>query len=107
MRLGERIAGAGLRRFATPSRRTSAGLVQSRDLDYAAAWSHLFAVVPARGVTEIVCHPAHPDARLRELTPTLVEERAVDLAALLDPGHRSALVDRGFELRSFIALDAR
>ncbi len=105
LRLGERLAGTRLRRFATPARRTSAGFVQDGSLDYAHAWSRLFGVIPGTGVTEIVCHPGHVDDTLRRATPSLVDDRAVDLAALLDPGNRATLAERGFELRSFAVLE--
>jgi predicted glycoside hydrolase/deacetylase ChbG (UPF0249 family) len=93
IRLAERASGFGLRRLATPDRRTSAAL--------AGGWEQLFRALPATGTTEVVSHPAHVDEALAALTPTLVAERERDLAGLLDPANAAEIERRGFGLVKF------
>lgn len=96
IRLAERATAFGLRGFVTPDRRTSAAL--------AGGWAELFRVLPAAGTTEVVTHPAHVDAALAAVSPSLLAEREADLAGLLDAGNRDELVRRGFSLVNFAAL---
>src|SRR5947209_13637553 len=55
------------------------------------------------GVTELMCHPAEPDAELLSGS-TYARERGDELATLTDPRVRRALADRQVALTTFAAL---
>ena len=55
------------------------------------------------GVTELMCHPAEPDAELLSGS-TYARERGEELATLTDPRVRRALADRQVALTTFAAL---
>jgi predicted glycoside hydrolase/deacetylase ChbG (UPF0249 family) len=55
------------------------------------------------GVTELMCHPAEPDAELLRGS-TYARERAEELATLTDPLVRRALDEHGVTLTTFAAL---
>jgi predicted glycoside hydrolase/deacetylase ChbG (UPF0249 family) len=100
-----RLAGVVLRRhFAMPDWRTSAKLAQrGRRTEYAHAWARTFEALPS-GVSEIVSHPAHVDAELTQLDPSLGDERAVDLAVLADPASAADLEAAGVRFIRFADL---
>ena len=57
------------------------------------------------GSTEIMLHPGICDADLVQSGTRLREHRETELAALLDPGVRSALQERGIRLISYRELN--
>lgn len=57
------------------------------------------------GSTEIMLHPGICDADLLQARTRLREHREIELAALLDPGVRSALQERGIRLISYRELN--
>ncbi len=57
------------------------------------------------GSTEIMLHPGICDADLVQSSTRLREHREIELAALLDPGVRSALDERGIRLISYRELN--
>jgi hopanoid biosynthesis associated protein HpnK len=57
------------------------------------------------GSTEIMLHPGNCDADLVQSGTRLREQRETELAALLDPGVRSALHERGIRLISYRELN--
>jgi len=97
-----RMAGLVLRRhFAMPDWRTSAKLAQRGGRrGYAHAWACTFDALPS-GVSEIVSHPAHVDAELTQLDPSLGDERSVDLAVLADTSRAEHLEAAGLRLIRF------
>ena len=56
------------------------------------------------GVTEFMCHPGHCGEELRAARTRLRESRERELAALTDPGVRSALAQAGVELVNYRSL---
>jgi predicted glycoside hydrolase/deacetylase ChbG (UPF0249 family) len=56
------------------------------------------------GVTEFMCHPGHCGEELRAAATRLRESRERELAALIDPATRSALIEAGVELTSYRSL---
>jgi predicted glycoside hydrolase/deacetylase ChbG (UPF0249 family) len=53
------------------------------------------------GLTEFMCHPGKLGPELRSAATRLKESREVELAALISPGVRSVLEQRGIELVNF------
>ena len=53
------------------------------------------------GLTEFMCHPGRLGPELRSARTRLKESRAIELAALVSPGTRSALERYGIELVGF------
>ena len=60
-----------------------------------------------QGLTEFMCHPGHCGDELRAAATRLLETRAADLAALTSPEVRRVIEERGIELTSYRALNAR
>lgn len=52
------------------------------------------------GSTELMCHPAHPDAELAA-SSSYAAVRVIELAALCDPSVKSALARAGARLINF------
>lgn len=71
--------------------------------DYTFQWRCALSLLPV-GVSEVVSHPGHVDAELRDAEPGLVEQRAVDLDALVQRDTRKWLGDQGATLISFAEL---
>jgi predicted glycoside hydrolase/deacetylase ChbG (UPF0249 family) len=59
----------------------------------------------AEGQTEIMLHPGICDADLMSAGTRLLRQRETELAALLDPGTRSAIEERGVRLISYRELN--
>ena len=88
------------RQFTRPDWIASPNLVLG-EATYAQRWRTVFETLPA-GTVEVVSHPAFVDRELREAEPGLVDERAVDLEALLDPDIRSLLAEPATALVNFL-----
>ena len=72
---------------------------------YPDRWNFALSHLPA-GTCEIVLHPGHLDARLRELTPNLTSEREVDLAVATSPSTHELLAAGDVGLIPFTQLGA-
>ena len=59
------------------------------------------------GLTEFMCHPGHCGDELRAAATRLKETRPAELAALTSPEVRRVIEERGIELTSYRALNAR
>jgi predicted glycoside hydrolase/deacetylase ChbG (UPF0249 family) len=59
---------------------------------------HLIDTEVAEGFTELACHPAHI---LGDFNSSYLQERAVELATLTEPGLRAELEEAGVELVSY------
>ena len=86
------------RQFHRPGWLVSPNLVVGGD--YAFRWRAALSSLPP-GVSEVVSHPGYVDAELRAAEPGLVDDRAIDLAALLQPAVRNWLRDQEATLISF------
>jgi predicted glycoside hydrolase/deacetylase ChbG (UPF0249 family) len=53
------------------------------------------------GLTELMCHPGRLTSELRAARTRLKESREIELAALIDPGIRQILEQRGIELVNY------
>jgi predicted glycoside hydrolase/deacetylase ChbG (UPF0249 family) len=53
------------------------------------------------GLTELMCHPGRLTAELRAARTRLKESREIELSALIDPGIRRILDQRGIELVNY------
>ena len=60
-----------------------------------------------QGLTEFMCHPGHCGDELRAAATRLKETRPAELAALTSPEVRRVIEERGIELTSYRALNAR
>jgi predicted glycoside hydrolase/deacetylase ChbG (UPF0249 family) len=60
-----------------------------------------------QGLTEFMCHPGHCGEELRAAATRLKETRPAELAALTSPEVRQVIQERGIELTSYRALNAR
>ena len=53
------------------------------------------------GTTEIMLHPGVSDSDLQQLETRLIQQRDAEMAALIDPGVRSAIEERGIRLINY------
>ena len=91
------------RSFATPGFRAAANLVSAPGLTHLERWDFVLAHLPA-GTCEVMTHPGYVDDRVRELTPTMTTERAIDLQVATSPETRARLSDAGVVVVPFAHL---
>jgi predicted glycoside hydrolase/deacetylase ChbG (UPF0249 family) len=78
---------------------------EERFFDAGVSVENLVAIIEnlAEGLTELMCHPAHPDEELRA-SSSYASVRVVELAVLCDPRVKAALQKAGVSLTTFAAL---
>jgi len=91
--MGELLKRAGLR---------TSDAFEERFFDAGVTVAHLVQIIEdlPEGSTELMCHPAHPDAELAA-TSSYAAVRVVELAALCDPSVKSALARARVRLINF------
>ena len=90
----EKLSAAGLKTpdyvFGIPS----TGFLDSRSL------KNLIAQLP-HGTSELVCHPGYVDKHLIQTPTRLLQQREIEMNALISPEVRECLIQRGVQLISY------